>query len=140
MKRRVLTLGALVDEELAILEVLRMIDKPALPLGRLAEPFQIAIEITRAADRDSERLDRRVSDLQERYETAQREKTNNRLGLITILSAIFMPLTLMAGIWGMNFDVMPELHYRYGYPVALGAMAAMGGGLFWELRSRGWLN
>lgn len=37
-------------------------------------------------------------------------------------SCIFMPLMLIAGIYGMNFDVMPELHYRYGYPVVLGVM------------------
>ena len=140
LKRRVLALGALVDEELAVLEVLKVSNKPALSLGRLAEPFQIAIEITRATDRDIDRLDRRVSDLQQRYEAAQQDKTNHRLGRLTILSAIFMPLTMIVGIWGMNFDVMPELHYRYSYPIALGGMALIAGGLYWYFRSRGWLK
>ena len=53
------------------------------------------------------------------------------LGLLTVLSAIFMPLTLIAGIYGMNFDVMPELHWRYGYFVVLGTMAVIAGGLWW---------
>ena len=140
LKRRVQVLGALVDENLAVLEVLKASNKPALSLGRLAEPFQIAIEITRATDRDIDRLDRHVSDLQRRYEAAQQDKTNHRLGLLTILSGIFMPLTLLVGIYGMNFDIMPELHYRYSYPIALGGMALIAGGLYWYFRSRGWLK
>ena len=140
LKRRVLALGVLVDEELAILEVLRLINSPVLPLGRLAGPFQIAIETTRATDRDIDRLDRRAADLQGRYESVQQDKTNRRLGVLTILSAIFMPLTLIAGIYGMNFEVMPELHYRYGYPIALGLMTLIAGGLYAFFRWRGWLK
>ena len=98
----------------------------------------MAIEITRATDRDIDRLDRRASDLQARYESAQQDLVNRRLGLLTALSTIFMPLTLLAGIYGMNFDVMPELHYRYGYPLTLAAMALIAGGLFWIVRSRWW--
>jgi magnesium transporter len=140
LKRRSLALGVLVDEELAVLEVLKLVNVPALPLGRLAGPFQIAIETMGATDRDIDRLDRRAGDLQARYESVQQDKTNRRLGVLTILSAIFMPLTLLVGIYGMNFDVMPELHYRYGYPIALGVMAMIAGGLYLFFRSRGWLK
>lgn len=140
LKRRVLALGVLVDEELAILEVLSLVNSPVLPLGRLAGAFQIAIETTRATDRDIDRLDRRAADLQGHYESAQQDKTNRRLGVLTILSAIFMPLTLIAGIYGMNFEVMPELHYRYSYPIALGLMALIALGLYGFFRWRGWLK
>lgn len=138
LKRRVLALGGVVDEELAVLEVLKVSSQPALPLHRLADAFQVAIEIARATDRDAERLDRRVGDLQQRYESAQQGLMNRRLGLLTVLSAIFMPLTLIAGIYGMNFEFMPELHWRYGYPLALGGMALLAGGLSWYFRSRWW--
>jgi magnesium transporter len=138
LKRRVLALGGVVDEELAVLEVLRVSNRAALPLRGLAETFQAAIEVTRATDHDIDRLDRRVSDLDERHQDAQQERTNHRLGLLTIISAIFMPLTLIAGIYGMNFEVMPELHYRYGYPAALGGMALLASGLYWYFRSRWW--
>ena len=127
LKRQVLALGGVLDEEFAVLDVLKAIDKPALPLLRLAEPFQIVIETARAADRDIDRLDRRVSDLQQRYVSVQQDKMNRRLALLTVLSAIFMPLTLFTGIEGMNFDNMPELHYRYSYPVALAGMALIAG-------------
>ena len=54
-------------------------------------------------------------------------------------AAIFGVGTLMAGIWGMNFEAMPELHTRWGYPFALLAMAGVSGGVYWRLKRAGWL-
>jgi magnesium transporter len=54
-------------------------------------------------------------------------------------AAIFGVATLMAGIWGMNFETMPELHSRWGYPGALLAMAAVSGLVYWRLKRAGWL-
>ena len=138
LKRRVLALGGLVDEELAVLQVLKASRGAALPLGPLADRFQIAIELTRATDRDIDRLDGRASELVQRHESVQQDKINRRLGQLTVLSAIFMPLTLIAGIYGMNFEVMPELHYRYGYPLVLAGMALIAAGTVRYLRSRWW--
>lgn len=50
-----------------------------------------------------------------------------------------LPLTFIAGLYGMNFDVMPELHWRYGYVVALGLMGATAALLTTYFRRRGWL-
>ena len=47
------------------------------------------------------------------------EKTNRRLGRLTVLSMIFMPITFLAGVWGMNFEFMPCLHLKFGYLMAL---------------------
>ena len=62
-----------------------------------------------------------------------------------IISVIFMPLTLIAGIYGMNFDgdgpwSMPELRWRYGYPFALGLMIACTIGLLLFFHHRGWIG
>ena len=54
-------------------------------------------------------------------------------------AAIFGVGTLMAGIWGMNFDAMPELHRPWGYPLALVAMALVSGAMYWRLKRAGWL-
>jgi len=54
-------------------------------------------------------------------------------------AAIFAVSTALAGIWGMNFEVMPELKWRYGYPIALGVIITIGGLLYWQFRRRGWL-
>ena len=54
-------------------------------------------------------------------------------------AAIFAVSTALAGIWGMNFEHMPELKWAWGYPMALGAIAAAAGVLYWRFRRAGWL-
>jgi magnesium transporter len=54
-------------------------------------------------------------------------------------AAIFAVSTALAGIWGMNFEYMPELHWPWGYPMALGIIALSGGLLLWRFRRAGWL-
>jgi magnesium transporter len=68
---------------------------------------------------------------------------NNRLSavmkVLTIITTIFMPLTFIAGVYGMNFKHMPELEWAYGYPLVLGAMAAIGLLMVWLFRRKRWL-
>lgn len=86
-----------------------------------------------------------VTGLIELHLSLAQARTNQVISLLTLVSTIFIPLTFLAGIWGMNFDPaaspfnMPELGWRYGYPVALGAMAAIGLSLFGFFRWRKWL-
>lgn len=63
-------------------------------------------------------------------------RTNKIMQVLTVLSAIFFPLTLIVGIYGMNFENMPELHWHYGYYYALGLLAAIGGSLYWYFKRR----
>ena len=93
-----------------------------------------------AADRAVDWLDARVGALRSGFQMHAQEKTNRRLGMLTILSAVFMPITLLAGIWGMNFEVMPELKLAFAYPLALGFMAAVGAGMYFFFRRTGWFD
>ena len=68
--------------------------------------------------------------------TIEESETTKRLAA---WAAIFAVSTALAGIWGMNFEHMPELKWRYGYPMALGAIAGAAGFLFWRFRRSGWL-
>jgi magnesium transporter len=54
-------------------------------------------------------------------------------------AAIFAVSTALAGIWGMNFEHMPELKWAFGYPMALAAIASAAGLLYWRFRRAGWL-
>ena len=92
------------------------------------------------AGRAVDRVEKHLFDLQQRFDANQQEKTNQHLAVLTVISAVFLPLSLLAGIWGMNFEVMPELHVPHAYPVALGIMAAVAVGLYWYFRSNGWLD
>jgi magnesium transporter len=58
---------------------------------------------------------------------------------LTSISAILMSVTLIAGIYGMNFEVMPELKWRYGYVVALLSMVTVGVALYAYFRKIDWL-
>jgi magnesium transporter len=65
---------------------------------------------------------------------------NDDMRRMSAWAAIFLVPTLLAGLWGMNFESMPELDWAYGYPVALGAMVVTSVGLWWQLRRSGWLE
>ncbi len=65
---------------------------------------------------------------------------NDDMRRMSAWAAVFLVPTLLAGIWGMNFDRMPELDWRFGYPLALGAMGLASLALWWQFRRIGWLG
>lgn len=68
--------------------------------------------------------------------TIEETETTKRLAA---WAGIFAVATALAGIWGMNFERMPELKWQYGYPMALGLIALACGLLYWRFRRMGWL-
>jgi magnesium transporter len=66
-------------------------------------------------------------------------KLNDTMRVLTLIATIMLPLTVVTGIYGMNFDHMPELRWRYGYHATLGAMALLAGGMLFYFRRRKWL-
>ena len=67
-------------------------------------------------------------------------RTNEVMRLLTIFSAFFLPLTFIAGVYGMNFKWMPELEHHYGYHLTVAAMGAVTLGIFLWFRQKGWLK
>jgi magnesium transporter len=59
--------------------------------------------------------------------------------VLTVIATIMLPLTVITGIYGMNFDYMPELRWRYGYYATLFGMALVAGGMLLYIRRRNWL-
>jgi magnesium transporter len=72
------------------------------------------------------------------YLSAQNQRLNEVMKVLTVMATLFIPLTFIASIYGMNFEVMPELKWRYGYLWALGLMAATAASLVVFFRRRGW--
>jgi magnesium transporter len=68
--------------------------------------------------------------------TIEESETTKRLAA---WAGIFAVATSLAGVWGMNFENMPELKWRFGYPAALGLIGAVCGVLYWRFRRSGWL-
>jgi magnesium transporter len=67
-------------------------------------------------------------------------RSNQIMQTLTITASIFIPLTFIAGIYGMNFEVMPELSHPLGYPAVLALMLTVSAGLLLWFRRRGWLG
>jgi magnesium transporter len=76
--------------------------------------------------------------MQDLYVSEISVRTNEVIRMLTIISTIFVPLTFLAGVYGMNFDVLPELHWKYGYLFFWGASAVVVISLVAFLRRRGW--
>lgn len=80
-----------------------------------------------------------ASDLVDGYISIASHRLNNIMKILTIVTAIFVPLSFLAGIYGMNFENMPELHSRSGYFILLTVMASIAFGLLYLFRKRKWL-
>lgn len=78
--------------------------------------------------------------LMDAFLSATSNRMNEIVKVLTIISTTFIPLSFVAGVYGMNFEYMPELHWRYGYPIVLGAMFIIGLSLVMTFWRRGWLN
>ncbi|MDH5564380.1 MAG: magnesium and cobalt transport protein CorA, partial [Nitrospirota bacterium] len=66
-------------------------------------------------------------------------KLNEIMKVMAMIATLFIPLTLIAGIYGMNFKHMPELEWAWGYPLVLAIMGISAGGMVWVFRKRKWL-
>ncbi len=67
-------------------------------------------------------------------------RTNEVMRVLTVFSAFFLPLTFIVGIYGMNFQFMPELGWRFGYPMTIGLMVVVCLTIFLWFRHRGWMR
>lgn len=81
----------------------------------------------------------RVIILREAYNSSLSATLNETIRTLTVIATIVLPLTLIAGIYGMNFDVMPELQWSFGYYYALALMAAVGICLISYFKIKRWI-
>lgn len=80
-----------------------------------------------------------ISDQLNIYNTRLSNSANDVMKVLTIFAAIFIPLTFVAGVYGTNFDYVPELHYRYSYFIMWGLMIVMALVMLYFFRKKKWL-
>ena len=80
-----------------------------------------------------------VNQLLQIHVAVSSNRTNEVMRVLTVFAAFFLPLTFVAGVYGMNFHYMPELGSRVGYPLTLLAMLVVALAIFLWFRRRGWL-
>lgn len=86
-----------------------------------------------------ENLSNRVTGLIELYHSTINSVMNETMRFLTIVSTIFVPLTFLAGLYGMNFEHMPELSWKYGYFGVLMVMGLAASGLIYLFRKKNWI-
>lgn len=77
--------------------------------------------------------------LMDMYMTTISNRMNEVMKVLTIIATIFIPLTFIAGVYGMNFDNIPELHYKYGYHIVWGLMIVVFIGMMYYFKRKKWL-
>ena len=81
-----------------------------------------------------------TADIRDSYISLNSNRMNTIMKTLTVITTIFMPLTFIAGIYGMNFDYMPELKWHSGYFIVLASMLGIGLGMFAWFSKKGWFR
>jgi magnesium transporter len=137
--RNILTLKKLVSSLHIVLMLLgtkrnRFVSDEAR--GFFQEMLRNAVAIREGVDSSRDLLDGVLGSIQ----AAAANRTSEIARVLTVVSSIMLPLTVIAGVYGMNFEHMPELKWPYGYFTVLGLMAATGLGLVLLFKRLGWIG
>jgi magnesium transporter len=111
-----------------------LIDQQMLPFFR--DIYDHLVRITDLAENYRDLL----SGTLDAYLSVVSNRMNEIMKVLTIFSAIMLPLTFIAGVYGMNFDNMPELHSRYGYFAVVVIMFLVAIGMLFYFRRKGWIG
>ena len=136
---RLHTLDELAGDYAQVFPMLRDSNSMALDLGGHHSRIQIAIASSHALARRVKLYYERIAQLRQQQVEEVSGKTNRRLGVLSVMSAIFLPLTLLTGIFGMNFEHMPGLARSWTYPALVLLMIGTVGGMLWHFKKTGWI-
>jgi len=119
----------------------RVVNSDKLPNGReqkiyYADIYDHLLKLAEMIDsiRDT------TADMRENFISLNSYRMNTIMKTLTVITTIFMPLTFLAGIYGMNFDNMPELHWHYGYFIVLLIMFGIGFAMYVWFKRKGWFD
>ena len=140
LKQRISRLSIICEDQRYCVTALQPIESDLFDVSDLREYFRDSLANLEYAIRSAGRQEAHLSELRQYYQITLQEKTSKRLRLLTILSAVFMPLSLIAGIYGMNFRYMPELTWPYSYPAVIFIMIAVAAVLLWIFYRKGWFK
>ncbi len=140
LKRAITRLSIQFEDQFYCLATLQTLQATALPLTSQREGLRDIMDNQNHLARSQGRLEMRLRDLYQLCLLVLQRRTDHRIRVLTVLTAVCMPLTVIAGVYGMNFRHMPELDWDYGYYTALAAMLAVAGGMMWFFHRRGWFR
>jgi magnesium transporter len=97
--------------------------------------YDSIFRLLEAADHQREQL----ASAKDTYLSAIAQRTNDVMKVLTLFSALLLPLTFITGIYGMNFEVLPGAGWRWGFYIVLGGMGLLAGGMILWFRRKRWL-
>ena len=127
-------------EHQRLCEGLEFVRSRVISLGTHRELIRRGVENIRSIREGVEQLRRRLEELQRQHLMDRQVMTERRVRVLTILSAVFLPLTFIAGVYGMNFANMPELDEGYAYFMVLGGMGALAIAMISFFFWKGWFR
>lgn len=140
LRRQITNIGDANEDHAFCVDILQKVESDSFHVGDVREHLRDLDRSIERHQRSMDRLEENIKDLYQQFLLTIQDRTGNRLKILTILSAVFLPLTLIAGIYGMNFENMPELGSRIGYFVVLGVMICLAIGMTVLFRRRGWIG
>ena len=81
-----------------------------------------------------------TADMRDSYMSINSHRSNSIMTVLTVITSVFIPLTFIVGVYGMNFEYMPELGWRYGYFIICGIMVAIGTLMVFWFKRKGWFD
>jgi magnesium transporter len=138
LKREMISLRRAIWPLREVISLLQRSESPLIRQGTgiyLRDVYDHTIQVidTVEAQRDM------LSGMLDIYLTSVSNRMSEVMKVLTIISTIFIPLTFIAGVYGMNFEFMPELKWRYGYPLIWLVMLAIGVAMLIQFKRRKWL-
>lgn len=137
LRRQTFVIRRLVWPMRAVVSVLQHTESPLIHHSTrvyLRDLYEHAIQIMDAAETYREM----VSGLLDMHVSVTGNRLNQIMKVLTIISTTFIPLTFIAGVYGMNFHFMPELDWKYGYPACWLVMLGLAGAMLLMFKRRGW--
>jgi magnesium transporter len=127
-------------EHQTLLQSIGFIRSRAFALGSHSKLYGQGVQALGNLREGVQQIQHRLAELQQQHVMDQQAEFNSRVRVLTIVSAIFLPLTLIAGIYGMNFEHMPELDEGNAYFIVLTAMVGVAFGMLGFFYWRGWFR
>ena len=140
LRRRVSRLSLQFEDQRYCMSALQSVQAQQLPFGHLKAELRDIVESQSHVAHSQDQLENRLRDLHNDCLLHAQRKTDYRLRVLTVLTSLCMPLSVIAGIYGMNFRFMPELDWEYGYFAVVGLMVLITVSLLLFFFKKGWFK
>lgn len=140
MRRQISHYATVHDDHTYCAGVLRTVESGKLRFADNSGLFSEQLQLSEMAGQMIIGAQSRVADQQKTYDGIVQQRVENRLRMLTLLSAIFLPLTLISGIYGMNFTDLPGMGIPTGYLLVIGFILATVFGMGLYLKRNGWFD